>query len=209
MLQPQEVAPGIYRLPLPLLDNPLGSVNAYAIAGADGVRLVDCGWDTPDSYAALAGGLAALGYGIGDLRAIVVTHIHPDHFGLAERLVAESGATELMHAQDARHIGARYQEARLLVEQMESWLHLNGVPPQEVHAAAEASLWMLSLVGARRPDVVLAGGELLLWSAYHFEVIPTPGHSAGLICLYERQARVLLSSDHVLERVSPHIGLHV
>lgn len=206
---PRDVAPGIHRLPLPLLDNPLGTVNSYVTGGGDGVRLVDCGWNTPDAYAALAGGLATLGHGIQDIREILVTHIHPDHFGLAERLVNESGARELIPRREAVYIGARYEDAAALAARMEAWLRVNGAPLEEVHATAEASLWMLSLVGVRRPDVLLDGGEVLDWGEYHFKVIATPGHSAGLICLYDRAAQILISSDHVLERVSPHIGLHV
>jgi len=205
----EQAAPGIYRLPLPLLDNPLGSVNAYVVESDNGIMLVDCGWDTPDAYAALVAGLAAIGRAITDIRAIVVTHIHPDHFGLAARLVTESHALELMHRRDAVLIGGRYEEAEGMVAAMERWLGAHGVPDDELRATAEASLWMLSLVGIRKPDVLLTGGETINRGAYAFEVIPTPGHSDGLFCLYDRASGVLLASDHVLQHVSPHVGMHV
>ncbi len=206
---PHEALPGLYLLPIPLPDNPLSAVNAYVVRADDGVRLVDCGWDTPEAYAAMVGELAALGATVGDVRELLVTHIHPDHFGLAGRLVAESGARESMPRSEAALIGARYEDARELVTMMEEWLAAVGVPRDELEATAGVSLWMVSHVGTRRPDMLLDGGETLEWGAYRFEVIPTPGHSAGLVCLYDRAARVLLSSDHVLERTSPHIGLHV
>jgi glyoxylase-like metal-dependent hydrolase (beta-lactamase superfamily II) len=57
--------------------------------------------------------------------------------------------------------------------------------------------------------MLLAGGETLTWGEHRFEVIWTPGHSAGLICLYDREAQVFISSDHILQRISPHVGMHV
>ncbi len=203
----EQVAPGIYRLPLPL-DGPLGSVNTYIVEGDDGIMLVDCGWDTPEAHTAFVDGLSSIGRTVGDIRAIVVTHIHPDHIGLAARLVAESRGLELMHRRDAVYMGARYEDARATVVAMERWLRANGVPDDELQATAEASLWMLSLVGVRKPDLLLVGGEVLNRGDYAFEVIATPGHSAGLFCLYDRASGVFISSDHVLERISPHIGLH-
>jgi glyoxylase-like metal-dependent hydrolase (beta-lactamase superfamily II) len=47
----------------------------------------------------------------------------------------------------------------------------------------------------------------MAWGPLRFEAIWTPGHSAGLICLYAAQTEVLISSDHVLQRISPHISM--
>lgn len=205
---PDEVAPGIFRLPIPLPDNPLGTVNVYAVRGDDGLRLIDCGWNTPQAYAALSSELAALGEGVAGLREILVTHIHPDHFGLAGRLVEESGARLLMQRLEAAFVQARYEDIRALVAEMEAWLRINGVPPDQLEAMAFGSSMMLGGVGPRPPDVLLDGGEELPWGRYRFEVLWTPGHSGGLLCLFDRPSGLFISSDHVLRRTSPHIGLH-
>lgn len=206
---PDEVAPHIYRLAIPLPDSRLSTVNAYAVLDDNAVRLVDCGWNTPEAYEALKAELDRLGPGIAGIREIVVTHIHPDHFGLAGRVAEESGARVLMHRLDGQLVGARYADTRALIDEMEVWLCLNGVPVDELAAMAEGSLGMLRWVDTRRPDGLLEGGECLAWKPYRFDVIFTPGHSAGLICLFDRESGVLLSSDHVLQRISPHVGLHV
>ena len=205
---PEEIIPNLYQLKLPIPDNPLGTVNAYAVTSADGVRLIDCGWNTPETYDALVQELSGIGAKIADLREILLTHIHPDHFGLAGRLVQESGARTLMHRMDAVHLSTRYEDTTDLVEEMETWLRANGAPEPSVEPLAEGSLGMVVRVGPRRPDVLLDGGELLDWGRFRFEVVWTPGHSAGLICLYEPNEQVFISSDHVLEHISPHIGMH-
>jgi glyoxylase-like metal-dependent hydrolase (beta-lactamase superfamily II) len=203
-----EAAPGIFRLPIPIPGSPLGTVNAYAVRVPGGLCLVDCGWDTPESYAALHGELAALGCSVGDIQELLITHIHPDHFGLADHLARESGARVLMHRLEAVYVGARYGDAQALVVAMEEWLRIHGVPAPELALMAEGSLRMVERVGTRKPDTVLEGGERLQWGAHDLEVIWTPGHSAGVICLHDRQANVLFASDHVLQRISPHVGLH-
>jgi glyoxylase-like metal-dependent hydrolase (beta-lactamase superfamily II) len=193
---------------IPLPGSPLGTVNAYLVSSRGGLRLVDCGWNTPEAYDALVQQLDSLGAGIGDIADIVVTHIHPDHFGLAARLAEESGARVAMHRLEALYLGARYEHTRTLVEEMNAWLRINGVQPPELEEMAEGSLQMLRWVGTRHPDVLVEGGEVLDWGTYRFEVVWTPGHSAGLICLHDHTARLLISSDHVLPRISPHVGLH-
>src|SRR5689334_9325937 len=62
-----ELLPGVWRLPLPLRDSPLGHVNTYLVRSDDGYLLVDCGWDTVDTLQALQGHLRALDIAIGDV----------------------------------------------------------------------------------------------------------------------------------------------
>jgi glyoxylase-like metal-dependent hydrolase (beta-lactamase superfamily II) len=56
------------------------------------------------------------------------------------------------------------------------------------------------------PDRLLSGGEFFATRHGCLEVLWTPGHSPGHICLYDRARRVLLSGDHILEHISPNIG---
>ncbi len=203
-----QVSPRLYRLPLPLPSGGPAEVNTYVIVGDEGVTLVDCGWDSSRSYAALVSGLGALGVSIGDIRQLIITHSHPDHVGLARRIVAESGAHWVMHRRDALYLRASPEEARRLTAETDRWLRRCGIPPAELEATAMVGQWLLSLGGDRQPDVLLEDGERLPCGPYAFRVIATPGHADGLFCLYDERTGVLVSSDHVLERISPQIGLH-
>ena len=88
----EKVRPGLWSIPVPIPDNPLRYVLVYAFELDNGIAIVDAGWNTEDAWSALNNGLAEAGGSIADVRAVLVTHIHPDHYGLAGRVREESGA---------------------------------------------------------------------------------------------------------------------
>lgn len=78
----------------------LGVVNAFLIARAGHLTLVDCGY--PGRTGKLGDALSSLGFGWQDLRHILITHCHPDHAGsLAAVQSLAPQATTYMHAEDA------------------------------------------------------------------------------------------------------------
>ncbi len=204
-----ELMPGIWRLPLPLRDSPLGHVNTYLVRTDDGYLLVDCGWDTADTLRALEGHLRALDIRLPDVRHLVITHIHPDHYGLAGRLREISSADLSFHRLERLYIESRYVDADELLSEMREWLRLNGTPPDELDRLNRGSMSMMERVQIAFPDRTLDGGEEITCGRYAFRVIWTPGHSAGHICLYDARNKVLLSGDHVLPHITPSVGLHV
>jgi glyoxylase-like metal-dependent hydrolase (beta-lactamase superfamily II) len=199
----------VWRLPLPLTDSPLGHVNTYLIRADDGYLLVDCGWDTADTLRALEGHLRALDIRMPDVRHLVITHIHPDHYGLAGRLREITSADLSFHRLERLYIESRYVDADVLMGEMREWLHLNGTPDDELDRLNRGSMSMMERVQIAYPDRTLDGGEEIPCGRFAFKVIWTPGHSAGHICLYDGRAKILLSGDHVLPHITPSVGLHV
>jgi glyoxylase-like metal-dependent hydrolase (beta-lactamase superfamily II) len=204
-----ELLPGVWRLPLPLRDSPLGHVNTYLVRADNGYLLVDCGWDTADTLHALEGHLRSLDIRLPDVRHLVVTHIHPDHYGLAGRLREITSADLSFHRLERLYIESRYVEADELLGEMREWLRLNGTPQSELDRLNRGSMGMLERVQIAFPDRTLDGGEEIPCGAFAFRVIWTPGHSAGHICLHDARKKVLLSGDHVLPHITPSVGLHV
>jgi glyoxylase-like metal-dependent hydrolase (beta-lactamase superfamily II) len=204
-----ELLPGIWRLPLPLRDSPLGHVNTYLVRSDDGYLLVDCGWDTADTLRTLEGHLRALDIRMPDVRHLVITHIHPDHYGLAGRLREISSADLSFHRLERLYIESRYVDADELLGEMREWLRLNGTPPDELDRLNRGSMSMMERVQIAFPDRTLDGGEEITSGRFSFRVIWTPGHSAGHICLYDQRNKLLLSGDHVLPHITPSVGLHV
>jgi len=204
-----ELLPGIWRLPLPLRDSPLGHVNTYLVRADDGYLLVDCGWDTADTLQALEGHMRALDIPLGDVRHLVVTHIHPDHYGLAGRLREITRADLSFHRLERLYIESRYGNAEELLSEMHEWLRINGTPGAELDRLNFGSMGIIERVKIAFPDRTLDGGEEITCGRFAFRVLWTPGHSTGHICLFDARNKVLLSGDHVLPHITPSVGLHV
>ncbi|MBL7209808.1 MAG: MBL fold metallo-hydrolase, partial [Dehalococcoidia bacterium] len=76
-----EIIQGVYQIKLPLPGGPLDHSNAYLIDGSQGNLLIDTGWNTPEAFSALGEYLKANGFDFSDISQIVITHLHPDHYG--------------------------------------------------------------------------------------------------------------------------------
>jgi glyoxylase-like metal-dependent hydrolase (beta-lactamase superfamily II) len=204
-----ELLPGIWRLPLPLRDSPLGHVNTYLVRADDGYLLVDCGWDTADTLETLQSHLRFLDIQVESVRHLVITHIHPDHYGLAGRLREMAKADLSFHRLERQYVESRYGQTEELLAEMHEWLRINGTPRAELDKLNFGSVGMIERVRVAFPDQTLDGGEEIVCGKFAFKVIWTPGHSAGHICLYDAGHKVLLSGDHVLPHITPSVGLHV
>jgi glyoxylase-like metal-dependent hydrolase (beta-lactamase superfamily II) len=204
----KEIIPGIYLLPLPLPDQFTGHVNTYLVQGEDDCLLIDTGWDSAEAFNSLQKQLAEIGAKTEDISQIIVTHIHPDHYGLAGRLKQLSGAKIAAHHLEKDLIESRYVDMKGLLAQLEQWLRVNGVPAHELYGLQTASLEIIEMVNPAIPDISLHGGETIAVGGFSFHVIWAPGHSPGQICLYEPEQKVLFSGDHVLAMVTPNIGLN-
>jgi glyoxylase-like metal-dependent hydrolase (beta-lactamase superfamily II) len=205
---PTEILPGLYQLKVPIPNNPLGWVLPYVIPGDDGYTLVDSGWNTPEAFAALEEGLKEIGVSFNDIKRLLVTHVHPDHYGLAGRVKEVSGAEVITHQRERDFIRSRYREPGQLLERMAAWLRTHGVPDQDVDDLQSSAMPVRGYVVPVEPDRVLWGGETLDFGFYKFEVYWTPGHSPGHMCFYERTQKVILTGDHVLPTITPNVSMH-
>jgi glyoxylase-like metal-dependent hydrolase (beta-lactamase superfamily II) len=204
----EQVRPGLWSIPVPIPNNPLRYVLVYAFELDHGVALVDAGWNTDDSWEALQSGLTTMGGSISDVRGVVVTHIHPDHYGLAGRVREASGAWVGLHPADANLLETRYVDTDQLVQRMLELLALSGVPEDKRPDLAHASMEIRALVSMAKPDLLLEDEQQLELPGWDLRAVWTPGHSPGHICLFSDRHRLLLSGDHVLPRISPNISFH-
>jgi glyoxylase-like metal-dependent hydrolase (beta-lactamase superfamily II) len=200
----------VHLVKVPIPDNPLGFLNCYLIAGTHGWLMVDTGWHTAEALTALQTGLQQLGLKFTDIATIVVTHVHPDHFGLAGKLKQLSPNTKLLaHRWEWALLESRYIKFADLQRQMGIMLRHHGVPDMNVPGLEAASMPAMQFVTITMPDEPLYGGEVLDTGLYSLEVIWTPGHSPGHICLYEPQNQLLFAGDHILPKITPNISYHV
>lgn len=194
--------------PVPIPNNSLRYVLVYAFETDAGVYIVDAGWNTDEAYDALVAGLGHLGGSVADVRGVLVTHIHPDHYGLAGRIRETSGAWVGLHPADAVLIRDRYEEPDELLAQLGAMLLRSGAPSEELSQLRDAAMQVLKFVATVRPDVLIEDGDKPEVPGWDLVAIWTPGHSPGHLCFWEPRNRLLLTGDHVLPRITPNIGFH-
>ncbi len=200
------IAEGVYRIPLPLPDEGLHSVNVYVVEDLDGLTLVDSGEASAACLDELTRGLAALGRGVAEVRRILVTHVHRDHYTLAIALRRETGLDVCLGRDEEPSLRLVRDPSRGLVATQLAMLRECGATAiaTEVEGAADpadalpASIWDY-------PDSWIDPGPLTLGSR-HLDALPTPGHTRGHMVFRDPAAGLLLAGDHVLPHITPSIG---
>jgi glyoxylase-like metal-dependent hydrolase (beta-lactamase superfamily II) len=203
----EEVRPGLWSIPVPIPASPLRYTLSYLIGSGTELVLVDPGWPSEETWLALSAGLAVAGARIDDVTGVVVTHIHPDHHGLADRVRRTSGAWVAMHPAERESLPARLRARRLQYDSDAAWLLAFGTPPG---IAAELTIdpdQMRQFIDLAEPDRLLEDGDLVPLAGRRLRAVHTPGHTPGHLCLHEESEDVLLTGDHVLPRITPNIGL--
>jgi glyoxylase-like metal-dependent hydrolase (beta-lactamase superfamily II) len=204
----EQVQPGLWSIPVPLPLPNLRYVLVYAFELPDGIGLVDAGWDGDDAWDALVAGLGVAGASVADVRGILITHVHPDHHGLAARLRDASGAWVGMHAAEAATLPARLGELEAILEGARSELQRLGAPEDEVERSAVSAGQLRYLFKLAEPDRTIEDGDRAPFKGWDLRAVHTPGHTEGHLCFHEPERRLLFSGDHILPRISPNISAH-
>jgi glyoxylase-like metal-dependent hydrolase (beta-lactamase superfamily II) len=201
-----EIATGIFelRLPIPFED---GLVNVFLFTDGAEADLLDSGMNTEESLDLIHA--ATRHVGAKRLRTLMVTHIHPDHYGAAGALAGGPGLADLyMHRLEVPLVHPRYVELEHLVEEVRRYLLVNGVPAEEADVLSNSQRALSEVVKTAEPSVQLDGAETIVMGRRRLRVEWTPGHSPGHICLHDRADGLLFAGDHILPELSPNIGLH-
>lgn len=202
-----EASPGIFELRLPIAWED-SYVNCYLLPDGRDVDMIDCGMSAEESFALIRAAVRELAGSGGRLRRLLVTHIHPDHYGAAGELTQHDGAELYLHRLEVPMVNPRYLEVDQLVEEVGRYLEIHGVPDAEAEFLKNASRGFRQWVKTAPAALQLDGTEVLELGRRLLRVEWTPGHSPGHVCLYDRESGVLFAGDHLLPNQSPNIGLH-
>lgn len=202
-----EVVPAVYRIPLPLATDGLRAVNVYAIAGADGITMIDGGWAIEGAIEALTDALAMIGYGLGDIRRFLVTHIHRDHYTLASVIADRTGAEINLGAAEKPTLDFIHDPARMTRAAFTQTFIEAGTP--EIAFRWEDLEDIPDLAHWRAPDRWLVEDERIDIADRTLTVRATPGHTPGHIVFVDSDAGVVFSGDHLLPTITPSVGFVV
>lgn len=197
----------VYRVRLPLPWGSLDHVHAFLFRQLDGWLLLDCGLNSDGTFEAFDAAFSQLRLDWRSITRIVVSHLHPDHLGSAARIRRLSGAPIFMQSHEARLAGPRASGEAFFAD-AEVFLARHGAPAPVVAEIKE--LARKTADGADRfvPDESIDEGDVIEYAGGRLDVLKTPGHSPALLCFHDRQRRTLYSTDAILEKISPNIGVH-
>jgi glyoxylase-like metal-dependent hydrolase (beta-lactamase superfamily II) len=201
---------GVSRVALPVGVNAVDSVNMHVLADGDSVTLVDCGvWrpDLPDGgLAAVEAGLESAGYALRDVGRIVVTHAHIDHYGLAGRLMEVTGADLSMHTLTDLDCEKYRHPDTARARRRDTYADHGVSEAERTDLADHLTRWLPYLHSVVEASRRLRGGEEIDIGGDRWEVIHTPGHSLGHVCLWSPARGLLLSGDHLLPGITPPVS---
>ena len=183
---------------------PMKTVTVLIDAPANGpLTLIDTALDTPEAQQMIEDGLSELGRHWSDIDRVIVTHHHPDHYGLSGVIEERSGAS--IHMLDME-IGRGERYWHMLKEWVPGHLkHMrdHGATPEMLEGVTGQNPRMRP---AQRV-LALREGEYLTLTGREWEVLWLPGHADGHLGLWNAEESLLIAGDAILPRISPNIGL--
>jgi len=201
----ERVAGGVWQIRVPVPFGPTGGTLVYLLEADGGPVLVDAGWDTPAGWEALTAGITATGHDVADVRGVVVTHFHPDHHGMSGRVREAAGAWVAMHPVEAEMVTRQRDGGVADFTGIAAAFFAAGAPAASYDDVPDAL--PVALPPAAVPDRLLADGQLADLPGRRLRALWTPGHSPGHLSFHLEDARLLMTGDHILPRISPHVGL--
>jgi glyoxylase-like metal-dependent hydrolase (beta-lactamase superfamily II) len=194
----------LYRIVVPLPDNPLKEINSYVLTTSDRNLVIDTGMNRPECQEVLEAGLKEIGI---DLRRtdFIATHLHADHQGLISTMM-RPGSRAYMGAADTPAFRHGHGDTWSKDGFMGNYGARSGFPAEDLEASMQNHPGFKYSSAASVHYTALDETHRFQIGNFDLEVIHTPGHTAGHVCLFDRQRGILFSGDHVLGDITPNIA---
>ncbi|SMF89366.1 Glyoxylase, beta-lactamase superfamily II [Paenibacillus uliginis N3/975] len=192
------------------LASPLRWVNSYLLRGEEGITLIDPGPRTKISEQEWNDALTSLGIRPEDISSIVLTHHHPDHYGLAGWFQEHTGAKVWMSERAHQEAGLMWgggSRASSMNEKMPAFFALHGMPETWLRQMPEHLNSFIAQVSPQ-PQVSYISEDMPMrmgnrvWLPFQ-----TAGHAPGHLSFYHPDSGVMICGDAVLPQISPNVSL--
>lgn len=194
--------PTVYRVDVPLPDNPLKNLNCYVIQDSGETLIIDTGFNRKECLDALLEGLAELDADW-EKTNLFLTHLHADHTGLAPTLMKDKPGKmymsrvdyavleglmvgEVWKVSDANFIAEGFTQEQINI--LHSGNPARGFEPECFFDVEE-----------------LEDGDVITVGKWKFQCILVPGHTPGQMLLYQPEEQLLFTADHILFDITPNI----
>lgn len=195
-------SPMVYKINVPLPNNPLQNLNCYVICDNGETLIIDTGFNRPECKEALLAGLKELNVDW-EKTNMLLTHLHADHSGFAAEIMHDKPGKVYMSKIDADFLhwilhGNRWEENDKLylkegfsAEQLDFLREQNPARSYGEEHTFEAT--------------IVEDGDTIQVGNYDFTAVLVPGHTPGQLCLYCEREKLMFTADHVLFDITPNI----
>ena len=188
------------------------NVSLYIFKIEDKTVLFDSGLDMGNWSKLFFLALKEINLNVQDIDYCFISHNHSDHVGLVgtlkqmnpklQILMSDITAKTLEWENQGENMDELEQEAQKVAYQMIKY----GFNNKQAERVVQFFSFWPKFRKYQKPDIILNDGDTIL---EHLEVIWTPGHSFGHICVFNSKDKYLFSGDHILSRITPHIGNYI
>ena len=200
------IAPGVRwgRIPLPL---DLNHINVWLLETDDGCVVVDTGMAVSigeDAWEVIEREY----FSQRPLRAVFITHIHPDHIGLAKWLQERLDVPVIMSRRTHEQAHSMWSgEGQRHFDKAEHFFRSHGVTDAlKIRSMFRPDRFARMTSGMPKVEQFIADEERIRWGAGEWTALETNGHAEGHLCLSNPAARLLISGDQVLPAISSNIS---
>jgi len=202
MAEIRETADGVYRIKITSSSMDIGHVNLYMIESTDSSYiLVDAGFHSSSKEV-----IQAIQDNIGkDIRVetLVITHLHYDHYGGVREIAGRFASKTILHEREVviKEMIENVSRANKLV-----WADYLEIPS----AVADKVQKLVKHEAKIFPQnfETIPNGYTLKTKIGSWEIIHTPGHTPGHVCLFNWENGILISGDHLLPEETSNVAYY-
>jgi len=188
---------------------PVKYVCLYLFKLKDKWILIDAGLNFGKWKESLFSALEKIGISIEQIDYCIITHIHIDHIGLVKTIKTENPKIRIIMSKITNEIfrwetnKENLKELEIEAKNFAKLMVKYGMSEEQGERIVQFFTFWPRYLQYQEPDITVEDGNILLDS---LKIIWTPGHSFGHICIFNQTNNILFSGDHILSRITPHIG---
>lgn len=192
------------KVPLPFS---LRWVNSYIVPEEGGYTIIDPGLGTAEAKELWDKVLAGNGIEWSDIKRVILTHQHPDHYGLAGYVQHRSGCSVFMTRRAHQYAKRLWGPESDFPSALRSLYSEHGMPSDVMDAIEDNLGTFVERVLPEPQLTYIEAGEVVQLGGLSWEAIDAPGHAFGALCFYQREIRWMICGDQVLPRITPNISV--
>ncbi|MDC3415164.1 MBL fold metallo-hydrolase [Aquibacillus sp. 3ASR75-11] len=195
----------VYRVGIPV-PFPMKYVYCYLMENEFGYTLIDTGFHYKKAVEAWEETFEELQVDTNRIHTIFLTHFHPDHSGLAGWMQQRTGARVWMSSDDLEMFQLAFKDNGVQKENVEKLIYDHGVPAK-LRDEIQTNLQKMSKHVQPFVDINPITEKECKLDDRTWEIIQTPGHSKGHLCFYQKEEKILIAGDMILDPITPNISL--